>query len=106
MLNRSVSNFYPRVIFELRRELKKGVHLDNRKPPAGMPEASVALTVGLSRFSPLLHRLKITLSANVERYGVLVLVLVDGSRLRSRYSQDGRTGHLLVEVEPHGFSRE
>src|SRR5712664_2994928 len=49
---------------------------------------------------------EVTLSANVEGHGVLVLILVEGRRLGSHWSQSGGAGELLVEVEPHHFGRE
>src|SRR5712664_448093 len=49
---------------------------------------------------------EVTLSANVEGHGVLVLVLVDGRRLGSRRGQDSRTSELLVEGGPQDFGRE
>src|SRR5438445_7528113 len=49
---------------------------------------------------------EVTLSANVQEHGALVLELVDSGRLRSRRSQGGRTGELLVEEERADFSRE
>src|SRR5712664_536923 len=49
---------------------------------------------------------EVTLSANVEGHGVLVLVLIDGRRLGSRRGQDSRTSELLVEGGPQDFGRE
>src|SRR5712664_475252 len=49
---------------------------------------------------------EVTLSANVEGHGVLVLELVDSRGLGSRRAQDSRTSELLVEVGPHDFGRE
>src|SRR5437660_10355151 len=49
---------------------------------------------------------EVTLSANVQEHGALVLELVDSGRLRSRRSQGGRTSELLVEEERTDFSRE
>src|SRR5437868_3322069 len=52
---------------------------------------------------------EVTLSANVEGHGVLVLELVgDATRLRSTRSSSRRDGAgvLLIEVGPHDFRRE
>src|SRR5258705_5530041 len=49
---------------------------------------------------------EVTLNANVERDGVLVLELVGGRRLGSRRRQHGSAGEVLIEVEPHHFGRE
>src|SRR4051812_46022121 len=55
-------------------------------------------------------RSEVTLSADVEREHVLVGELVASALsrtgLRSCRSEGSRTGELLVEVEPHDFSRE
>src|SRR5262245_47640985 len=49
---------------------------------------------------------EVTLSADVERNGVLVLVLVHRVRLRRHVGERRGAGVLLVEVEPHDFRRE
>src|SRR5882757_239665 len=55
-------------------------------------------------------RSEVTLSADVEREHVLVLVLVASALgrtgLRSCGSQSGSAGELLVEVPPQNFGRE
>src|ERR1700709_2505234 len=55
-------------------------------------------------------RSEVTLSADVERDGVLVTELIASALsrtgLRSCRSKGSRTGELLVEVEPEDFGRE
>src|SRR3954465_13675394 len=49
---------------------------------------------------------EVTLSANVQEHGALVLELVHGGRLGSRSCQSGSARELLVEEERADFSRE
>src|SRR6266702_7193719 len=49
---------------------------------------------------------EVTLSANVEGHGVLVLEHINRRRLRSSRGRERRTGELLVEGGPHDFGRE
>src|ERR1700741_2748024 len=49
---------------------------------------------------------EVTLSADVERNGVLVLELVGGVRLRRHVGERRSAGELLVEPEVHDFRRE
>src|SRR5882672_1475813 len=51
-------------------------------------------------------RSEVTLSANVERDRVLVLILVNRGGLRSRGRQGRGTGEVLVEAGIHHFGRE
>src|SRR5439155_13122601 len=77
-----------------------GVNTRRRKTP-GSCLPGVLLSVSS------LSRSEVTLSANVQEHSALVLVLVeDAGRLRSRCSQHGRTRELLVEEEGTDFSRE
>src|SRR5260370_28046106 len=46
---------------------------------------------------------EVTLSANVEGHGVLVLELVGGRRRGGRRGQRGGRPGLLIAVGPHGF---
>src|SRR5438874_642749 len=49
---------------------------------------------------------EVTLGANLQRNRILVLELIDRGGLWSGGPQHRGTGELLVEVEPHDFSRE
>src|SRR5207244_13238554 len=78
-----------------KRALQRATKKNPRQLPAGGSPSVSSLSGS-----------EVTLSANVQEHGALVLEVVDSGRLRSRRSQGGRTGELLVEEERADFSRE